>query len=168
MRADNDRKIKVGALTAALLIPLLTGVFSAFLTASDMDLYETMNRPALAPPGWLFPIAWTVLYILMGLASYIVLTSSEDQDKKRRALTVYAAQLIMNFFWCTIFFTYRLYLVSFIWLLMMWILVIICAVMFFRIRRKAGLMMLPLALWTTFAAYLNLATYIMSVTAKPL
>ena len=150
MRADNDRKIKVGALTAALLIPLLTGVFSAFLTASDMDLYETMDRPALAPPGWLFPIAWTVLYILMGLASYIVLTSSEDQDKKRRALTVYAAQLIMNFFWSVLFFTYTRLLISFIWIVGMWILVLVCMIRFLRIQKSAGLMMGVLLLWTTF------------------
>ena len=161
-------RIRVGILAASILIPVLTGLLSAYLTADDMALYEAMNRPRLAPPGWIFPIVWTVLYILMGAASYIVYESEPDRDTRRRALTVYFAQLAMNFFWSTLFFTYRRYLPALIWLAAMWVLVLICVMRFFRIRRSAGLMMGVLLLWTSFAAYLNLAWYVLSITPMPL
>ncbi len=158
---------RVCALVTAILIPLLIGGFSAFLTAGDMKIYETMKHPPLAPPGWLFPIVWTILYVLMGIASYYVYTSDTEPSRKRKALTIYAAQLIMNFFWPTLFFTYEHYLIAMIWLLAMWVLIIICGIRFFRIQRIAGLFMGVLFLWTTFAAYLNLATYVISITPMP-
>ncbi len=155
---DKKRKVRVFALVVAVLIPLLVGGFSAFLTSADMGAYETMKHPPLSPPGWLFPIVWTVLYVAMGVASYFVFASNAEDEKKRSALTFYAAQLVMNMFWSTLFFTYGLYVVSFIWLIAMWVLEIITAVKFFKINRAAGYMMCALVLWTTFAAYLNLAT----------
>lgn len=168
MKEETFRKLRIVPLIAALLIPLLVGGFSALLTAEDMNIYETMNRPLLAPPGWVFPIVWTILYVLMGLASYFVYTSDVEPERKRKALLYYAAQLAMNLFWSTLFFTYARYLLSLIWLLVMWGLILICTIRFYRIRRSAGLMMGGLFLWTTFAAYLNLACYVMSITPMPL
>ena len=162
------QKIRVGALAAAILIPVFVGLLSTYLTAEDMTIYETVNLPPLAPPGWIFPIAWTVLYILMGSASYIVYVSDADEEAKRKALLFYAVQLALNFFWSTLFFTYRRYLLSLIWLAVMWAAVLICVIRFFRIRRSAGLMMTALLLWSTFAAYLNLAWYTLSITPMPL
>lgn len=161
MEKDNKRKTHVFALILSLFIPLLVGGFSAFLTAEDMKIYETMEKPPLSPPGWLFPIVWTFLYVLMGLASYLIFTSDVSPARKRGALTFYAAQLIMNMLWSTLFFTYGLYLISFIWLLVMWVLILVCVVTFYKIRHAPGVMMLILFLWTTFGAYLNLATYLM-------
>ncbi|MCQ2452701.1 MAG: tryptophan-rich sensory protein [Oscillospiraceae bacterium] len=155
-------------LIIAIVIPLLAGVFSACLTAEDMTVYETMNRPLLAPPDWVFPIAWTILYVLMGLASYFVYTSEAAPEQKRKALSVYAAQLFMNLFWSILFFTYARFLLALIWLLVMWVFVLICVIRFYRIRRSAGIIMGALFLWTTFAAYLNLAIYVMSITPAPL
>lgn len=168
MRDKTGKNVRVFALIAAVLIPLLVGGFSAFLTAEDMKLYEAMAQPPLAPPGWVFPIAWTILYVLMGLASYLVYVSDADPDRKRQALLFYAAQLAMNLFWSTLFFTYAQYLIALIWLLVMWVLVLICGIRFFRIRRAAGLMMGALLLWSTFAAYLNLACYMLSITPLPI
>ena len=96
MEKNNTRKTHVFALILSLLIPLLAGGFSAFLTAEDMKIYETMEKPPLSPPGWLFPIVWTFLYVLMGLACYLIYTSDASPARKRGALTFYAAQLIMN------------------------------------------------------------------------
>lgn len=168
MKNEAGKKVRVFALIAALLIPLLVGGFSALLTAEDMKLYETMNRPPLAPPGWVFPIAWTILYALMGLASYYVYSSDADPERKRKALLFYAAQLAMNLLWSTLFFSYQRYMISLIWLLAMWVVILVCAVRFYRIRHAAGLMMGVLFLWTTFAAYLNLACYMISITPMPI
>ena len=162
------KRKRTWTLITAMLIPVAVGVFSAILTGNDMKIYENMNRPFLAPPGWVFPIAWTILYIMMGIASYLVYTSDRDGETRRKALMFYAAQLIMNFFWSTLFFTYTRLLISFIWIMVMWVLVLICMIKFFRINTAAGLMMGVLLLWTTFAAYLNLACYILSITPMPL
>lgn len=168
MVSERKQKVRVGVLIVSLLIPLAVGIFSAFLTSSDMESYEVFNKPLLAPPGWVFPIAWTILYILMGVASYLVYTSDADPVIKRKALTFYAAQLILNFFWSTLFFTYCVYLISLIWLLAMWLLVLICIIKFYQISRPASYMMVPLFLWSTFAAYLNLAYFIMRGRPMPL
>lgn len=163
MKNNTYKKIYVFPLVIAIIIPLLVGIFSAFLTSDDMKAYEVMKHPPLAPPGWLFPIVWTILYIVMGIASYLVYVSDAGAEQKRMALTFYAAQLIMNMFWSTLFFTYKLYLVSLIWLLAMWVLIIICVFRFLRISKAAAAMMGALLLWTTFAAYLNLAYFIMNI-----
>lgn len=168
MKTETKNRVRIFALIIALLIPLLVGGFSAFLTAEDMKFYDTMARPPLSPPGWVFPVAWTILYALMGLASYFIYTSDAEPERKRKALMFYAAQLVMNLLWSTLFFTYSRYLISLIWLLVMWVLILVCAVRFYRIRHAAGLMMGVLFLWTTFAAYLNLACYIMSITPMPI
>lgn len=166
MKNENRKEARIFAMILFILIPLLVGGFSAMLTAEDMKIYETFDKPPLAPPAWLFPIAWTVLYILMGLASGIVFISDAEADRKRKALRVYFTQLAMNLFWSTLFFTYARYLIALIWLLVMWLLILVTVIRFFRIRKAAGLMMCPLFLWTTFAAYLNLACYLMSVSPK--
>lgn len=162
------KKKRLGIMIIAILIPVAVGLFSAFLTGNDMKIYENMNHPFLAPPGWVFPVAWTVLYVVMGLASYLVYTSDAEGEVKRKALTLYACQLIMNFFWSTLFFTYARLWISFIWIMVMWGLILICAIRFYRINSAAGLMMGVLLLWTTFAAYLNLACCIMSITPMPI
>ena len=168
MTDERKKNVRVFTLICALVIPLLVGGFSAFLTSEDMKIYGMMNHPPLSPPAWVFPIVWTILYTMMGLASYFVLVSDTDPEKKRKALLFYAAQLAMNLFWSTLFFTYRRYLISLIWLLAMWVLILICTVRFCRIRKASGLMMGGLFVWTTFAAYLNLGWYVMSITPMPI
>ena len=162
---DNVKKTGIcfPKLIISILIPLLIGGFSAFLTADDMKAYDVMQKPFLAPPWWLFPIVWTILYIMMGIASYLISASEADEAKKKKAMVLYTIQLAMNFFWATLFFTYTRYLLAFIWLLAMWVILIICTIRFFIINRTAGIMMCVLTLWTTFAAYLNLASYIIDI-----
>lgn len=152
---EQKRPLSLGVLIAAILFPLFIGGVSAFMTAADMQVYETMNKPPLSPPGWLFPLVWTALYVLMGVASYLVYSAEADPDRKKKALLLYFGQLIMNFYWPVLFFSFSLYLISFIWLAVMWVLVLLCTVRFFRIRPLAGLLMAALLIWCTFAAYLK-------------
>lgn len=168
MKNESKQKINVFALIIAIIIPLIVGGISAFLTSGDMQIYDTLNQPVLAPPAWLFPIAWTILYILMGLATYFIFTSDADPKKKTVALLLYAAQLVLNFFWTPLFFTYGLYLVALIELLVMWVIVLIDTILFFKIKPIAGILMLVLLLWLSFATYLNLAYYVMSITPMPI
>ena len=104
-------KIQWKKLILCIAIPLAVGGVSALLTRGGMETFQALNKPPLAPPAWLFPVAWTVLYILMGIASYLVFTSGKPN---KLALALYGVQLIFNFFWPIIFFGLERYLFSFI------------------------------------------------------
>jgi tryptophan-rich sensory protein len=109
-------KVNKKLLVICLLVPLavggiaalLTGGIAALLTGGGMDVFETLNKPPLSPPGWLFPVAWTILYILMGIASYLVLTSGAAQDVTGRAIRLYGLQLAFNFLWPVFFFSLKM------------------------------------------------------------
>lgn len=139
-------------LIICLAIPLAVGGISTLMTRNSMETFELINKPALSPPGWLFPVVWTLLYILMGIASYLVLTSGKQNST---ALIIYGIQLIFNFLWSIIFFNFRLYFFAFIWLILLWLLILKTTVLFYRISKYAGYLMLPYLLWVTFAGYLN-------------
>lgn len=146
-------------LIKCIAIPLIIGGISAFLTRGSMEVFEQLNQPPLSPPGWLFPIVWTILYLLMGIASYLVIESEVDPDKIAGAMTVYIWQLVVNFLWPTFFFNFGWYLFSFFWLVFLWVLVLITTLRFYGISKTAGFLMLPYLLWTTFACYLNLGVW---------
>lgn len=154
-------KIQWKKLIPCLLIPVATGGLSALL-AGGMKDFETVNQPPLSPPGWLFPIAWTVLYLLMGLASYLVLTGPATRPRIHSALIVYGIQLAVNFFWSIFFFRFDAYLFSFFWLLLLWVLILVTIGKFAAIRRAAGWLLVPYLIWVTFAGYLNLGVYLLN------
>lgn len=137
-----------------IAIPLAAGSLSALLSQSGMAAYAMMNKSALSPPEWVFPVVWTILYVLMGIASYLVLTSGKPNDA---ALTVYAIQLFFNFFWSILFFRLGLCVTAFIWLVLLWFLILGTTVLFYRIVKAAGYLMIPYLLWVAFAGYLNLS-----------
>ena len=135
------------------------GGLSALLTKDNMIAFEYIRKPALTPPAAVFPIVWTILYALMGIASYLVITSGASAQDKKSALQFYALQLIFNFFWSIVFFNLEAYLFAFVWLLILWLLIIITTVKFFRISKTAGFLFLPYLIWVSFAAYLNYGVY---------
>jgi len=115
------------------------------------------NKPAFNPPAFLFPIVWTILYILMGISSYIIYSS--DNQNKGKALTIYAIQLFFNFFWSIIFFGSSQYLLAFVWLVILIILIIVMIYKFYTIEPMAAYLQIPYLLWCLFAAYLNFMIY---------
>ena len=146
-------------LLASLAVPLAVGGLSALLTKDSMETFDSLNKPALSPPGWLFPVVWTVLFVLMGLACYLVVTSGRSN---RVTLMLYGVQLFFNLLWSLIFFRAGAYLAAFIWLILLWLLISATTVLFYRISKPAGLLMLPYLLWVTFAGYLNLSIYLLN------
>ena len=151
-------KIFAKKLAVSLLLPLLVGGTAALLIRDGVEAYGTMTQPALSPPPILFPIVWTILYLLMGIASYLVWT---QRTPSCPALTVYLVQLAFNFVWPLLFFNAGAYGFAFFWLLALWALVVVTTVLFFRESRAAGLLMLPYLAWLTFAAYLNYAVWML-------
>lgn len=154
-------KIQWKKLIICVLIPLAVGGLSAFLTRNSMESFDNLTKPPLSPPGWLFPVVWSILFVLMGIASYLVLVSDKPARSKT-ALTVYGIQLAFNFFWSIIFFNFEMYLFAFVWLMILWLLIIITTVLFWRIDKRAGYLMLPYLIWVTFAAYLNFGIYLLN------
>ena len=154
-------KIHWKKLLAAISIPLLVGGLSALLSSGSMESFSQIQKPPLSPPGWLFPVVWTILFILMGTASYIVWEKSSGKVR-RHAITLYGVQLFINFFWSIIFFNAQAYLFAFVWLLILWILIIVTAVLFYRISKAAGYLLIPYLAWVSFAGYLNLAIFVLN------
>ena len=152
--------IKTKPLIINLLISLGVGGLSALLTADSMKIYSCLIQPPLAPPPWLFPIVWTVLFLLMGISSYLIWVS--DSALRESVLTVYAIQLAVNFFWPIIFFGLEKYLFAFFWLISLIVLVIVMIVLFYKIKPSAAYLQLPYLAWLLFAAYLNLAIYLLN------
>lgn len=155
-------KIDKKRLIICLAIPLVVGGAAGLLTMNSMEAFEALNQPPLSPPGWLFPVVWTVLYVLMGIASYLVSVSDAPHEEKARALWTYGIQLAFNFLWPIAFFNLKWYLFAFLWLVILWILILITALRFGRIRKPAGYLLVPYLLWVAFAGYMTLGIYLLN------
>ncbi|MBR4015327.1 MAG: tryptophan-rich sensory protein [Anaerotignum sp.] len=155
-------KIKWKELIICIAIPLAVGGLSALLTRNSMEQFSQLNQPPLSPPSWLFPVVWTILYTLMGIASYLVLTSEENSGQVRRALTLYGVQLAVNFVWPLLFFRLEVFLIAFGWLVLLWVLIWSTRTAFSRISKAAGYLLIPYLLWVSFAGYLNLGVAILN------
>ena len=152
-------KIDVKLLIKSIALPLLVGIVSGLLTRNAMTQFELLNQPPLAPPAWLFPVVWTILYTLMGVSAYLIQTADADENEKSDALTIYYYQLIVNFLWPVFFFNFGWYLFSFFWLLLLWVLVIWMIWRFNKISKWAAYLNIPYLIWLTFAGYLNFAIW---------
>lgn len=147
----------------AIAVPLATGGLSALLTKDNMNIYGEISTPPLSPPSFLFPVVWTLLYILMGVSSaFIWLQRKDEKEKADNALLIYAATLVFNFIWSLIFFNFRLYLFSFIWLVCLLVLIILTVVSYRRLSPVAAYLQIPYALWVAFAGYLNFGIWLLN------
>ena len=129
------------------------GSIIGFLTQRDSSFYEGLTKPVFAPPGWLFPLAWTLLYAAMATAMWFVLRV-QGRDRFIQ-LGLYIAQLAVNLLWPYLFFVQKVLGLSFFWLLLLWMLAAIMLYQFFRESKLAGWLLVPYQLWLTFAAVLN-------------
>lgn len=141
-----------------ILVPVIIGGIVGLLISSAID-YNTLQKPFLAPPSILFPIVWTILYILMGV-SYGILKSNNltNQEISR----IYYIQLAFNSLWSIFFFLLKWRLFSVIWIIILDILVVFMIVKFYEKNKVAGLLQIPYLLWVLFATYLNIAIYILN------
>ncbi len=154
---------KIKSYIISIIIPLAVGVLSALFTMGNMNIYDEINTPPLSPPSILFPIVWTILYILMGISSAIIYNSNATPIPQRKsALYTYLLSLFFNFFWSIIFFNLRAYLFAFIWLVVLWLLIIRTIMKYYKINKTAALLQIPYLLWVTFAGYLNFSIWILN------
>ena len=149
-------KLKTYAIS--IIIPVLIGGIVGFLTSNSIN-YNLLEKPFLSPPGIVFPIVWSILYVLMGI-SYGILKINSLTDSKINF--IYFLQLFVNALWSIFFFNFEWRLFSFIWILLLLILVIIMIVKFYQKNKISGLLQIPYLLWVFFATYLNLFFYLLN------
>ena len=144
----------------SILIALAVGGLSALITRNNMDIYNDIVVPPLSPPSTVFPVVWTILFILMGISSALVYVNrSKNSDAAVEGLVYYAISLFFNFMWSIIFFNFRSFLFAFIWLLILWVLIILTIRKYAEVSPLAAYLQIPYFLWVTFAAYLNFGIY---------
>ncbi len=152
-------KINIRKLIVSILIPVILGGIVGLLTSAG-DNYKDLIQPSFAPPSILFPIVWTILYILMGISSYII--SESNSYLKNEALFIYYVQLVVNLLWSFIFFTLGWYFVAFIWIIFLIVLVILMIKRFYSISKFSAFIQIPYLLWLIFASILNLSIFILN------
>lgn len=152
---------KIKPYVISIAIALAVGGLSAVFTSGNMNMYDTLNRPPLSPPMWLFPVVWSILFVLMGVSSAMVYVKKDETDVSG-ALKVYSLQLIVNFFWSIIFFNMRAYLFAVVWLALLWILILIMIISFRKIKPLAGYLQIPYLVWVSFALYLTIMIYLLN------
>lgn len=147
----------------SIAIALGIGGLSAFLIRDNLYLYAVINKPAFSPPAFLFPIVWTILYILMGISSARIWLQRDNYSYEvMDSLLTYALQLILNFFWPIIFFNMRTFLFSFIWIVVLWTSILKMIFKFSVLDKTAAYLNIPYVLWATFAGYLNFMIYLLN------
>ena len=141
------------SLVVLLLTTLGAGALVGFLTQRDPSFYQNLAKPAFAPPGWVFPVAWTLLYAAMAVSMWLVLRK-KGQDRFL-LLGLYAAQLAVNLTWPFLFFMQKALGLAFFWLVLLWMLAAVMLGQFYRQSKAAGWFLVPYQLWLTFAGVLN-------------
>ena len=142
-----------------ILILVLTFVIGAFFALFvDMNIYDDVIMPKFAPPKIVFPIVWSVLYILMSISFYIVTEKSNDLSN----IKIYLLQLFVNSLWTLIFFGLRWFLLGWIWIILLIVLVVIMIIKFYKVDKVSGLLQIPYVIWLCIAFYLNFSIFLLN------
>lgn len=141
-----------------ILFPLILGGLVGFIISGSMNYFD-LNKPSLAPPGFIFPIVWTILYILMGISYGILVKKNLNTYGIQN---IYYLQLLVNLIWPILFFTFQLRLSSFLWILLLDTLIVVMIIQFYTKDKIAGFLQIPYLIWSLFASYLNIGIYILN------
>ena len=140
------------------LLPIVGGVLVGLIISGYMN-YGDMVKPPLSPPSYIFPIVWTILYILMGI-SYFIATKDKENDKDLNQ--IYLLQLFVNLFWPIIFFVLKMYFTAFLWIILLIILVIVMIKELLKNNKISGYLQIPYLIWLLFATYLNIGIFLLN------
>ena len=143
-------------LVVAILVCQLAGVIGSFFTAPAISgWYATIQKPLFNPPNWVFAPVWTALFLLMGISIFLVWEKGLEKKEAKLAVSVFGIQLALNVIWSLLFFGLQSPFLAFIEIVFLWIAILATAFLFWRISKKAGLLLVPYLLWVSFAAFLN-------------
>ena len=141
-----------------LTFPLILGIISGLITRNSID-YSNLNKPPLSPPGIIFPIVWTILYILIGISYYLYKNNTETNIVEE---ITYYLQLFLNFTWTIIFFTLKLRFLAIIWILALSISIYTLITLFLQKYKPSAYLLIPYLIWCLFATYLTVGTYLLN------
>jgi tryptophan-rich sensory protein len=159
----NYKLNEIPRLIVSILIPLVIGSVGSIVTIAEIPTwYSTLSKPSWAPPNWLFGPVWTTLYILMGIALFLVWREGLNRSDVRFAILIFAVQLVLNLLWSIVFFTYHSLFGSFILIMILWIAILANIIAFSIISRTAGLLLVPYIVWVSIASYLNYSVYLLN------
>ena len=148
-------------LSLSIMLPLIVGGVSGFLTASNIETwYVHLNKPSFNPPNYLFGPVWTSLYVLMGISFFMILNTAVPN--KNRLILVYFIQLLLNFMWSFIFFKYHALGIAGVEIIILWLSILIMIVMFYKANKWAAIINIPYLLWVSFASVLNWSIYLLN------
>lgn len=157
-RTLNQEKVNYKMLILFIGFALVAGIIGSLL-GGNMSSFKSLKKPFFAPPPIVFPIVWTILYILMGVSSYLICCNKTDKKFKKRACFIYLAQLLFNSLWSLFFFRFGWCLFSFFWILFLIVLVIIMIIKFYKLKPLAAYLQIPYIIWLLIAAILNFSIY---------
>ena len=147
----------------AIAIPLTVGIVSAALTRGNMNIYEKLNTPPLSPPSILFPIIWTILYVLMGISSAMIYTNRErNPEAAKRGLIWYGVSLVLNFSWSIVFFNLQAAFFALLVLIALLFTIIRTILEYRKVKPIAPYLQIPYAIWVAFAGYLNVGIWLLN------
>lgn len=157
----NQEKVNYKMLLLFIGFALVAG-FLGSLLGGNMTSFKTLKKPFFTPPPIAFPIIWTILYILMGVSSYLVCCNKTDKKFKRRACFIYLTQLLVNMLWSLFFFRFSWLFFAFLWLLLLVTLVIVMIIKFYKLKPLAAYLQIPYLLWLVVAGILNISIVILN------
>ena len=157
------KKIQLTDLLIFIVSAELVGAAAALFVGDFSLLYETVQKPPLSPPAWLFPVVWTILYALMGISAYIVYSSGSDGKERKTALGIYTIQLAVNFIWTLVYFKAGSLLGGAGVILVLLALIVLMIILFGKVSKLAAVLNIPYLLWAIFASYLNIAAVIINL-----
>ena len=154
---------EVPMLIGSILIPLLVGYLGAIVTLSQISTwYSTLSKPWWSPPNWLFGPIWTTLYVLMGIALFLVWREGIHRRDVRFAILIFAVQLVLSLLWSVVFFSFHALFGSFIIVMLLWLAILANIIAFLIISKWAGFLLVPYIIWVSIASYLNYSVYILN------
>ena len=146
----------ISKLIISIAIPVAVGATAGFFTATGVESwYQTINKPSWNPPSWIFAPVWTTLYVMMGIALFLVWKSNTNEALKKRAITLFAVQLVLNFFWSFIFFNQEQPGWALVEIIAMWLAILVTIFAFAKVNKIAAWLLVPYISWVSFATILN-------------
>ncbi len=150
-------------LVISILIPLAVGSISSFFTMSSIPTwYNALTKPTLSPPNWVFAPVWTLLYILMGVSLYLIWKKGFGKKQVKTAVYLFSIQLLLNFLWTFIFFGLKNMPFAFIEIVVLWFMILVTIIKFYKISRQSAYQLIPYILWVSFASYLNISIFLLN------
>lgn len=157
-----DGKFDFIVLLKNILLIFVGAVIVGVLNKNSFKMYKSLERPWFAPPAVAFPIVWTILYLLMALSSYRIYMKNRSGINDNGAYFYYLVQLLVNFLWPFLFFSFRLYGIAFFIIIILLVLVIITVIKFYKNDKIAGILLIPYILWLSYATILNYYIWILN------